>query len=309
MRTVGRTIVVRGLPAREVRLAAARRQATIVRPTAAPGAMMGSVKFWVAGFFSGLVLTAGICSGQPPASRPHYVEIKLPPAVISKTFFVRYGLTGEDLGGWVQPLSGVSSYVINTTLDGRPATGIKAILYAPGCAMQTLDLPLSGSTNPQYSFICQPVRSISIAGALIRSDRLYGREVTLHAKYLARWAQAFLGLDESIVTSIPVGDVAYLSADGHFTLVIPDLSQDPLAGAADHPGDLQIWAKDRTSEVIVAQLTPTGPQLIRTRMGGLKVQNEYPSEIVFAPCAANPPQRHDRIGFAIRPDVSDACDR
>jgi len=102
------------------------------------------------------------------------------------------------------------------------------------------------------------------------------------------------------------GDVAYLSADGRFRLTIPDLSQDPLAGAPDHPGELQIWAKDKTSEALVAQLVPKGPQL-KTRMGGLKVQSEYPSEIVFAPCAANHPQVHDR--FAIRADVGDPCGR
>ncbi len=73
-------------------------------------------------FFATLILLAGICSGQ---SRPHYVEIKLPPAVASESFFVRYVLAGEDFGAWVQPLIGVSSYVISTVLDCQPATGIR----------------------------------------------------------------------------------------------------------------------------------------------------------------------------------------
>ena len=263
------------------------------------------------GFLSALVLAACFCSGQTsrPASPSHYIEIHLPPGVISEAFFVRYVLAGEDFGGWVQPRAGVSSYVIGTTLEDRPATGIKAILYAPGCAIQALALPLSGSDNPQYFFICRPVRSTWIDGALTRSDRLYGHEVKLQATYLARWAQPFLGLDDSIATGIPVGDVAYLSADGRFRLSIPDLSQDPLAAAPDHPGELQIWARDKTSEALVAKLVPTGPQLIKTRMGGLKVRNGYPSEIVFAPCAANSARVHDRIGFAIRWDSSDGCDR
>ena len=261
------------------------------------------------GFFSKMALLAAFCSGQTPspANPAHYVEIKLPPGVISESVFVRYALTGQDLGGWVQPHAGISSYVISTTLEGRPATGIKAILYAPGCAIRTLDLLLSGSDNPQYSFVCQPVRSIELQGALIRLDRLYGHKVKLQAKYLARWAQPFLGLDDRIVTGIPVGDVAHLSADGRFRLVIPDLSQDPLAGAPDHPGEIQIWAKDDTSDAIVAQLIPTDPQPVKTRMGGLKVQNEYAFEIVFVPCATSYVLEHDKIAFAIRPDVNDAC--
>jgi hypothetical protein len=271
--------------------------------------MMEAMKRRLIGFFSGLVLVAAFCSGQTPqpANPSHYVEIKLPPDVLFESVFVRYVLTGQDFGGWVQPHSGISSFGIGSTLEGRPAAGIKAVLYAPGCAIQTLDLLLSGFDHPRYSLICQPLRNIGIQGALVRSDRLYGHKVKLQAKYLARWAQPFLGLDDSIGTSIPVGDVAYPSADGHFRLAIPDLSQDPLAGAPDHPGEIQIWAKDETSEVIVAQLVPTDPQPMKTRMGGLKVRNEYLSEIVFAPCPTSSAWAHNRIGFDIRPDPGDVC--
>jgi hypothetical protein len=262
------------------------------------------------GFVGILILLAAFCSGQTPtpANPSRYVEIKLPPEVISETFFARYVLAGQDFGGWVHPLPNISSYGIGTTFEGRPVTGIKAILYAPGCAIQTLDLHLSGADNPQFRFTCQPMRNISIQGALILSERLYGRKVKLQAKYIARWAQSFLGLDESVVTSIPIGDVAHLSADGRFRLVIPDLSRDPLAGTPDHPGEIQVWAKDETSDAIVAKLIPTDPQFIRARMGGLKVRNQYPSEVVFAPCAAGSAQGHDKEGFAMRPDIADACD-
>lgn len=263
----------------------------------------------MAALFGEMALLAAFCPAQTPSPTlpAHYVEIKLPPDVASESLFVRYALTGQDLGGWVQPHAGISSYLVSTMLEGRPASGIKAILYAPGCAIRTLDLLLSGSDKPQYSFVCQPIRSIELQGALIRPDRLYGHKVKLQARYLARWAQPFLGLDDRIVTGIPVGEVAHLSADGRFRLVIPDLSQDPLAGTPDHPGEIQIWAKDDTSDAIVAQLIPTDPQPVKTRMGGLKVQNGYPSEIVFAPCAECSAQPHDRMGFAIRPDCSDAC--
>jgi hypothetical protein len=266
----------------------------------------------VAAFLRTLVLVAALCSGQipqPPASRSHYIEIKLPRGVNSESVFIRYLLAGEEFGGWVRPHRGASSYIISTTREGRPAPRIKALLYAPGCAIQTLDLPLSGSNNQPYSFMCRPLSSVRIVGALTRTDRLYGREVKLQAKYVARWAQSFLELGDDIVTTIPVGDVAYLSPDGRFRLSVPDFSQDPLAGAPDHLGELQIWARDKTSADIVAQLVPAGPQIIKARMGGLKIQSEYPSETVFAPCAVNPPQLHDAIGFALRPDAFDACDR
>jgi len=113
---------------------------------------MGVMRCPAAGFFRALVLVAGVCSGQipqQPANPPHYLEIKLPPGVISE---------------------------------------VKALLYAPGCAIETLDLPVSGSSNQQYSFMCRSLSNIEILGALTRTDRLYGREVKLQATYVARWA-------------------------------------------------------------------------------------------------------------------------
>jgi hypothetical protein len=274
--------------------------------------MIKFMRYRAAGFLRPLVLAAGVCSGQSPqpATPPsHYIEIKLPRWVNSESVFVRYQLVGENYGGWVQPHPGVSSYFISTTHEGRPVIRIKALLYAQGCAIQTLDLPVSGSNNQAYSFICQPLPSVWIDGALTRMDRLYGRQVKLQAKYVARWAQSFLESGDDIVTTIPVGNVAYPSPDGRFRLSVPDFSQDSLGGGPDHPGELQIWVRDKTSDRLVAQLIPAGPASMKTRMGGLKILSEYPSELLFAPCAANSAPVHDAIGFARRPGSSDLCDR
>lgn len=143
--------------------------------------------------------------------------------------------------------------------------------------------------------------NITIEGRLTRIDRLYGLDVQLEAKYVAHWARQFLGLDPGILTTIPVGDVGSLSSDGRFRMEVPDLSHH-----ADG-GELQIWAKDKTSGAIVAKLIPTGDQPLKSQGGGLKVRNEYLPEIVFAPCAMIPP-RHDSRGFAMRPAPSEACD-
>jgi hypothetical protein len=267
------------------------------------------------GLFGMLALLAALCSGQTPrpAALLHYIEIKLPPEVASESFFARYVLAGEHFGGWVKPIPGVSSYFIGTTLNGRTATGIKAVLYAPGCAVRTLDLPLSAAETPPYSFICQPLPSNAIQGALARPDRPYWRDihdvhgVNVQARYIAAWAQPFLGLDRGVVTGIPVGDAASLSADGHFRLTIPDLSRDPLAGAPDRAGEFRIWARDKTSNAATAQLIPSAPPLLRTPLGGLRIRSEYPSEISFSTKATDCPQ-HDAEGFAIRPDVSGGCD-
>ena len=255
-------------------------------------------------FFIPLIALAAVCSGQPSG---RHLEIQLPPNVNSETFFARYVLTGQDFGSWIQPLTGVSSY----TIDTAHATGIKAILYAPGCTIQTLSLDLSGSNAAQFQFICQPLGGIRIAGAVVHPGGLYAHGAKIQAKYVARWGQRFLALDEVVITDIPVGESAYLSPDGRFELAIPDLSQDPLAGSPDQPGEIQIWAKEKNGEALLAQLIPIEPQAVKARMGGLKVQGHYPLETVFAQCESNSTSisAHDKFGFAFRGDFTGRCDR
>jgi len=243
-----------------------------------------------------LTLTAGISLGQS-----HTVEIKFPASVDSERVFLRYVLSGAPLGNWVQPRPGVSSYLISTMVEGRRAAGIRALIYAPGCAIQTLDVPLDSLHNDEYEFLCVPVGNISITGKVIRADRLYGRHVRLRARIIVRWAP------DDVVAPIPVGDAVYVAEDGRFCLTIPDFARDPLAGAPAHPGELQIWAEDPASGDMVAQLVPSESSELKTRLG-LKLLSEYPSEIVFTPCAAQLTQTHDREGFAVRPDRDDACD-
>jgi hypothetical protein len=60
-------------------------------------------------------------------------------------------------------------------------------------------------------------------------------------------------------------------------------------------------AETGVTQKLVAQLIPWKIEAGETRMGGLKIQSHYPSEIVFTPCATNNARVHDAIGFALRP--------
>jgi len=258
------------------------------------------------------LLVAGTCFSQVPrlpATTSSSIEILLSPGISSERFFVRYLVTGGGIGDWIQPRPNVSSYTIRMTNEGHSAARIRALLYYPGCAIQTFDLPVSDQGSQQYSFVCQSLPNIEITGTLVRSDRLYGRKVRLQARYIARWAQSFLGLDDEILTFIPIGESADISRSGEFRLSLPDLSEDALAGSPDNTGELQIWARDAVTQALVAQLVPEGLKREKTRMGGLKIQSRYPPEIVFTPCATNNAQVRDAIGFALRPSRDDTCDR
>jgi hypothetical protein len=260
-----------------------------------------------------LFLGISICSAQAPppsADKAAYVTISLPVDVRSETIFMRYVLD-DDFGGWLQPRADVPSYFISTSRQGTPAQRFRALIYAPGCMIQTIDLPIVSPDLPRYSFVCQPLRNVTLTGTLIKPDRLDGQEINVQVKYVARWAERFLGLGDGIVTDIPLGVTQGASANGAFPLSVPDLFEDPLAGAGDHPGEIQFWGRNPASGKIVAQIIPTD-RLLRTRMGGLRIRKQYPDPIEFVPCSAphRGLQSHDAFGFPRRPDPSDpdACD-
>ena len=269
---------------------------------------------WLAArFLRILILTLGICGVwlAYPQDRPaRSIEISLPAGVNSETVYIRYILAGGSFGGLVQVRPGVSSYAVSTMAGERAATGIKALLYAPGCALQTLDLSLSGSNSPHYAFICKPIPAVAISGKVAHPDRLYSRGATLQARYIARWATGFLGVDDSFVPVIPVGEASQVSADGSFKISVPDFSAPAgTAGTIDRAEEFQIWAKDKISGNLMALLIPEGHQSVTTRMGGLKILSTYPADIVFAPCDINSAQTHDAEGFALRPDTANTCGR
>src|SRR5580692_2246295 len=111
-------------------------------------------------FLRMLIVTLGMCAvwvAYPQDHPTRSLEISLPAGVKSETVYIRYVLAGVSFGGLAQTGPGVSSYFISTMAGERAATGIKALIYAPCCALQTLDLSLSGSNTPQYAFICRPI--------------------------------------------------------------------------------------------------------------------------------------------------------
>jgi hypothetical protein len=242
---------------------------------------------------------ATVCFGQPSA-----FEIRLPSGVPSEHFVIRYFITGAFGGfnGWVDQRRGLPVYRVNTVYQGKPATHFKAILYAPGCAIQTISVALSETSARSYDFACYRLPSIPLNGKLTRTERLRGKVVEIRVNYVAYWAHAFFGISDGFVTTIPVG-VASPDENGDFTVSLPDFSQDELASAPDHPGVFQFWAREKTTGNLIAELVPAET---KARFGSLEIKSEYPQDLVFTPCAVT--RRIEPKGFAKRSDV-DLCDR
>jgi hypothetical protein len=253
-----------------------------------------------------LVVLARLCAAQVPQT---YLGIRLPSGVQSESVLIRYVVAGDDFGGWVSPQPGLPAYRISAIRNGAIASGIKAIVYAPGCGIETLDVAFPDAGNREHLFVCRPAGSVRVSGKIAQAELLSKRDVVLQAKYLAHWASAVLGIGGEVPLTIPLGEPTALAPEGRFELSVPDFASDP--GARARLSEIQIWAIDKSDGTNVAQLFPEAKPDAKTRASGLRIQRAYPAEIAFSPCTVNPPDRvlHNREGFAIRPEPRGPCER
>jgi hypothetical protein len=256
-----------------------------------------------------VVAFAALASLGAAQNSQTYLEIRLPSGVQSESVLIRYVVSGDDFGGWVKPQPGLPAYRISAIRNDALASGIKAIVYAPGCGIETLDVAFPDAGNREYLFVCHPTGSVRVSGKIAQVELLSKRDVVLQAKYLAHWASAVLGIGGKVPLTIPLGEPSALTSEGRFELSVPDFASDP--GARSRLSEIQIWAIDKSDGPNVAQLFPQARPDAKTRASGLRIQRAYPAEIAFTPCTVNPPDRvlHNREGFAIRPEPRGPCER
>lgn len=190
-----------------------------------------------------------------------------------------------------------------------PSTHIRAILYAPGCQLQTFDLPITELRAYNYSFQCHAVPQTEIQGVVTRADRLSTYSWAIQARYVAGWAPQFFGYDDGTATVIPLESTSNFDPrDLTFRLSMPDLSQDVLANSQNHPGQIQIWAQDAKTGKRIAKLRLISSltENAHKRFGDLPIGMPTRSLLQFASCAM-PPEEHDAYGFGKPADAGDVC--
>jgi hypothetical protein len=255
-------------------------------------------------WFSALMAVSVCCAQTPPAT----FEFRIPDQVRPQDAFIRYVITGDDFGGWINTKPGVSSYHVN--IEGRRTSSIRAIFYAPGCAIEMVDIALQSTVNRQHSFACEPLATEQVDGKVQTTGWLDGRNVRIEAKYVARWAPGFLGIAKEVPLTIPLAQRAPIAADGRFQIAVPNFLRDAHSGAANGTGELQIWAVDADRGAEIAHLIPLGNANSGDRTGSLKLSAAYPNGLLFDVCSVGrqPARLIRREGFVIRDsDPAETC--
>jgi hypothetical protein len=265
------------------------------------------MKQMLPGRFGVLLLIAAFCIVAPGEVVPEAtIEIHAPDS--TPGFWGRYFIIENQKrsAGWITAEDGTAVYKISG-IHASEATRFRAIVYVPGCALQTVDLGISERKVYQYTFRCVLIPQTQIQGTV--SDGHAGEDVTVEAKYVASWAPAFFQYDDGTTTEIPLGDKTTFKSDEKFSLQIPDLSKDKLVTAPDHPGEIRIWVRDRADGKVEDQLrlTSNNPAIPVTRMGGVPISALSENGAVLHFCETESFITRDSYGFAIRDDAAGRC--
>jgi hypothetical protein len=208
------------------------------------------------------------------------VSLSIPANIRSETVQIRYLMRGVfgGVGGYVTPKAGVSSYTVPASSDGKPATGIKIIAYAPCCDFVTMDLSLADQPNRLEPFVCKPLPSVVLSGRFSRA-LTGGHNAELLITYQAFWAHSFFGILDGAVTTFDVANVSPAS-DGTFRVEIPDFSRRNESVKDELTASLHLLLRDaKTWNHLATNLTPKVEEL-KTAFG-LKIVSSYPANLEF----------------------------
>jgi hypothetical protein len=226
-----------------------------------------------------LFFLAMIAPGRSAALGLPRVDITLPPDVPSEKVDIHYFMTGTfgGYGSFVRQQPNLHSYQIEGSVDGKPAAGMKILVYAPGCGIVTFDLTFTGSAVVERAFFCRPLPSVVLAGKIVPRRIAGNKAAEVGIVYAADWACDFFGLADCAVVTIPVA-TAVPNTEGIFHTQIPDFARNPIASSFRRQGFLYFLLREPKSGNIIAFLEVAGHE---SRAGRQPVQLRYPKQLRF----------------------------
>lgn len=231
-----------------------------------------------------LMWAACIASAQIPESQPT-LTVTLPRGIPSEKIVIRYVLGGPfgAHGDYVRPMAHADSYLIPTSVEGKPGESIQMVAWAPGCETRTFTVELRQRAYNELPFECTILPMVTLTGHIHPVDLIRGKPSEVAIWYLAEWECKFFGWADCMVPQFEVA-TARPDAYGFFEVELPDFSSDPIAGDAKHwgafTGEFRVVLRETGTWNPIASLQ-TELRDLRTPGWGLKIMSTYPSDLVF----------------------------
>jgi hypothetical protein len=174
------------------------------------------------------------------------VSISLPQDLLSETVQISFFLVGPfgGYGAYAASQAGVHSYHIPAVVEGKAATEIRMIIYAPGCEIQTFVIPLTQDSKVSQEFLCQPVETVKLSGKIAPEELVRGNNAELVVTYMAYWAHGFHGISDGFVTRFPLATVSP-DANGTFQIDLPYFRADAEAPSTTAKSELSAHSARR----------------------------------------------------------------
>jgi hypothetical protein len=230
-----------------------------------------------------LVIFLGVASclqATPNADDLPFVSIALPQDVPPDVVQISYYSVGPfgGYGGYAAQQFGVNSYQIPTVVDGKTATEIRAIVYAPGCEIQKFVIPLTEPSPVSREFACQRVETVRLSGQIVPNELARYGNAELVITYMARWAHDFFRIADGPVTHFELVKMSP-HADGRFDIDLPMISRE--ATHSEPQASVCLMLRDsRTLNHIASNLEPDDAEF-RSEDRCLQTRTSYPTGMKF----------------------------
>lgn len=176
----------------------------------------------------------------------------------------------------ITPTPKMQRYAIDASVNGVAANRVQVVVYMPGCELSRYDIAMHGESVerqaeckvvPEWHLSGQLVMDAPTVAALDKHDS----PLEIEVGYMALWVSDFFRIMDGPVTTFHVATVP-LAEDGSFSVMLPELVQDPAEKSAGERGVFLFRLREKKTWNIVGTLRPTE----FARLGGLELRTQYP---------------------------------
>jgi hypothetical protein len=211
------------------------------------------------------------------------VSVLLPPNIPSETVQISYFLIGPvgAYGSYTKPEPGLQTYDIPTSVEGKPASEIRMIVYVGGCEIKTFVLPVTAGSRVKQQFECQPAATVQLSGQIVPTELARRHKAELVVEYMAYWAHGFYGITDGMVTEFRVASVSP-DSNGVFQVQLPYFSSDVAASSPREASFRLMLIDSKTWNPLASELESELPDL-RFKGHGLPIRSHYSDGLKFTP--------------------------
>jgi hypothetical protein len=213
------------------------------------------------------------------------VSVLLPASIPSENVQISYFLIGPFGGyrGYTKERRGLHSYEISASVEGKTASELRMIVYAPGCEIKTFVLPLTEDSKVEQAFECQPAATVHLSGQILLTELARERTPELVVDYMAYWAHGFFGITDGFVTKFRFATVSP-DSNGAFQLELPYFSADVAASSSQKRASLWLTLRDSKNVNQIASTVQPEAQEFQAKDRNLRIESYYPDGLRFT-CA------------------------